>query len=139
RTRSPHSTLHVPAVRGGRAVHRHQGPVREARGNDLVFRATGGRRVRSVSGAGVLHAGRHRRRGRDRAEAVELVMLKVSVISPEAVLFEGETDSVVAPAYDGEVGILTGHAPLMALLGDGELRLGGAGRRFKVSGGFMQV
>jgi F-type H+-transporting ATPase subunit epsilon len=67
-------------------------------------------------------------------------MLKVSVISPEAVLFEGETDSVVAPAYDGEVGILTGHAPLMALLGDGQLRLGGgSGRRFNVSGGFMQV
>ena len=67
-------------------------------------------------------------------------MLKVSVISPEAVLFEGDADSVVAPAYDGEVGILTGHAPLMALLGDGELRLGGgSGRHFKVSGGFMQV
>ena len=67
-------------------------------------------------------------------------MLKVSVISPEAVLFEGETDSVVAPAYDGEVGILTGHAPLMALLGEGQLRLGGgSGRRFNVSGGFMQV
>jgi F-type H+-transporting ATPase subunit epsilon len=67
-------------------------------------------------------------------------VLKVSVISPEAVLFEGETDSVVAPAYDGEVGILTGHAPLMALLGEGELRLGtGSARRFKVSGGFMQV
>ena len=67
-------------------------------------------------------------------------MLKVSVISPEAVLFEGEADSVVAPAYDGEVGILTGHAPLMALLGDGQLRLGGAsGPRFTVSGGFMQV
>jgi len=67
-------------------------------------------------------------------------MLKVSVISPEAVLFEGETDSIVAPAYDGEVGILTGHAPLMALLGNGELRLGGgSGRRFQVSGGFMQV
>jgi F-type H+-transporting ATPase subunit epsilon len=65
-------------------------------------------------------------------------MLSVSVISPEAVLFEGETESVVAPAYDGEVGILTGHAPLMALLGEGELRLGG-GRRFTVSGGFMQV
>ncbi len=67
-------------------------------------------------------------------------MLKVSVISPEAVLFEGETDSVVAPAYDGEIGILTGHAPLMALLGNGELRLGtGSGRRFNVNGGFMQV
>jgi F-type H+-transporting ATPase subunit epsilon len=67
-------------------------------------------------------------------------MLKVSVISPEAVLFEGETSSVVAPAYDGEVGILTGHAPLMALLGDGQLRLGeGSGPNFTVSGGFMQV
>jgi F-type H+-transporting ATPase subunit epsilon len=67
-------------------------------------------------------------------------MLKVSVISPESVLFEGETDSVVAPAYDGLVGILTGHAPLMALLGDGQLRLGsGSGRTFNVSGGFMQV
>ncbi len=67
-------------------------------------------------------------------------MLKVSVISPEAVLFEGETDSVVAPAYDGEVGILTDHAPLMALLGQGQLRIGGgSGRRFNVSGGFMQV
>jgi F-type H+-transporting ATPase subunit epsilon len=67
-------------------------------------------------------------------------MLKVSVISPESVLFEGETDSVVVPAYDGEVGILTGHAPLMALLGNGELRVGaGSARRFKVSGGFLQV
>lgn len=67
-------------------------------------------------------------------------MLKVSVISPEAVLFEGETDSVVAPAFDGEIGILRGHAPLMALLGEGELRLGsGSGPRFRVGGGFMQV
>ena len=67
-------------------------------------------------------------------------MLKVSVISPEAVLFEGETDAVVAPAYDGEIGILTGHAPLMTLLGDGTLRLGGGGGpSFTVSGGFMQV
>lgn len=67
-------------------------------------------------------------------------MLKVSVISPESVLFEGEADSVVAPAYDGEVGILTGHAPMMAVLGTGELRLGSPGaRRFKVEGGFLQV
>jgi F-type H+-transporting ATPase subunit epsilon len=67
-------------------------------------------------------------------------MLHVSVISPEAVLFEGETEAVVAPAYDGEVGILTDHAPLMALLGEGELRLGGSGgRTFNVRGGFMQV
>jgi F-type H+-transporting ATPase subunit epsilon len=67
-------------------------------------------------------------------------MLNVSVISPEAVLFEGTTDAVVAPAFDGEVGILTGHAPLMTLLGKGVLRVGGeGGRRFNVEGGFLQV
>jgi F-type H+-transporting ATPase subunit epsilon len=67
-------------------------------------------------------------------------MLKVSVISPEAVLYEGEADSVVAPAFDGEVGILTGHAPMMTLLGKGTLRLGGSGgRTFSVDGGFLQV
>ena len=67
-------------------------------------------------------------------------MLNVSVISPEAVLYEGTTDSVVAPAYDGEVGILTGHAPMMALLGKGVLRLGGdSDKRFNVEGGFLQV
>ena len=65
-------------------------------------------------------------------------MLKVSVISPEAILFEGEADSVVAPAHDGEVGILTGHAPMMALLGKGVIRIG-SGQRFNVEGGFLQV
>ncbi|HEY6827284.1 MAG TPA: ATP synthase F1 subunit epsilon [Gemmatimonadaceae bacterium] len=68
-------------------------------------------------------------------------MLTISVISPEAVLYEGTTDSVVAPAFDGEVGILTGHAPMMTLLGKGVLRLGGggSGQRFNVDGGFLQV
>ena len=65
-------------------------------------------------------------------------MLTVSVISPEAVLFEGTTDSIVAPAFDGEVGILVGHAPMMTLLGKGTLRLG-TGASFRVEGGFLQV
>ena len=65
-------------------------------------------------------------------------MLKVSLISPEAVLFEGEAASVVAPAFDGEVGILDNHAPMMTLLGNGVLRLGG-GKSFNVEGGFLQV
>lgn len=68
-------------------------------------------------------------------------MLHVSVISPEQTLFEGDATSVVAPAHDGEVGILTGHAPMMALLGQGTLRVSGSGgdRRFTVAGGFLQV
>ena len=68
-------------------------------------------------------------------------MLHVSVISPEASLYEGDASSVVAPAYDGKVGILTGHAPMMTLLGKGELRIeGGAGeKKFTIEGGFLQV
>ncbi len=63
------------------------------------------------------------------------------MISPEAVLLEGEVQSVVAPAFDGEVGILPSHAPMVTLLGKGELRLGGGGadRRFTIEGGFLQV
>ena len=69
-------------------------------------------------------------------------MLKVSVISPERVLFEGEAASVVAPAFDGEVGILTDHAPMMTLLGRGSLRIAagsGTASRFEIEGGFLQV
>ena len=67
--------------------------------------------------------------------------LNVSVISPERTLFEGNVDSLVAPAFDGEVGILPGHAPMMTLLGKGTLRLGaeGSSGRFNVDGGFLQV
>jgi F-type H+-transporting ATPase subunit epsilon len=68
-------------------------------------------------------------------------MLHLSVISPEASLYEGDATSVVAPAFDGEVGILTGHAPMMTLLGKGDLRVEGAGgtKQFAIEGGFLQV
>ncbi len=66
-------------------------------------------------------------------------MLKVSVISPEATLFEGDAKQLVAPAFDGEVGILAGHAPMVTTLGTGELRIDDGAQRFKVAGGFMQV
>lgn len=67
--------------------------------------------------------------------------ISVAVISPERTIFEGEADLVVAPAWDGEVGILRGHAPMMVLLGSGDLRvrLEGREQRFYVSGGFLQV
>jgi len=67
--------------------------------------------------------------------------LQVSIISPIAVGFEGEGESVIAPAYDGQLGILYGHAPMMVLLGTGEVvvRDGGTVRRFHVSRGFLQV
>lgn len=67
--------------------------------------------------------------------------LHVSVITPEATIYEGEADQVVAPAHNGSLGILRGHAPLMALLGTGTLRIerGGKSTSYTVSGGFLQV
>jgi F-type H+-transporting ATPase subunit epsilon len=67
--------------------------------------------------------------------------LKVAVISPERTVFEGTAEQVVAPAWDGEVGILRGHAPMLVLLGAGEVRVrtGAQDQRFKITGGFLQV
>jgi F-type H+-transporting ATPase subunit epsilon len=68
-------------------------------------------------------------------------MLKVAIISPDATVYEGEADMVVAPAWDGEIGVLRGHAPMLVLLGAGEMRIrsGGTEQKFRVEGGFMQV
>jgi F-type H+-transporting ATPase subunit epsilon len=67
--------------------------------------------------------------------------LRVSVISPTAIGYEGEADSVVAPAHDGLLGILYGHAPMVVLLGSGTLvvKSEGSERRFHVARGFLQV
>ena len=68
--------------------------------------------------------------------------LKVRVVSPEKTVFEGAAASLVAPAWDGQVGILPGHAPFLVLLGAGELHVdlpGGGNEMFHVAGGVMKV
>lgn len=68
-------------------------------------------------------------------------VLSVEVVSPEAILYQGQATSVVAPAYDGLVGVLPRHAPMLTLLGRGilTLRTASGDRRFTVGGGFVQV
>jgi F-type H+-transporting ATPase subunit epsilon len=66
----------------------------------------------------------------------------VKVVSPEAILYQGTAASVIVPAYDGLLGILPRHAPMLALLGKGVLTVRGAeggDLRFTVGGGFVQV
>ncbi|HEX9579924.1 MAG TPA: F0F1 ATP synthase subunit epsilon [Gemmatimonadales bacterium] len=67
--------------------------------------------------------------------------MHVTIISPERAVYDGEATAVVAPAYDGEVGILPHHAPFMTLLGAGRLvvRRGGEASEYRVHGGFLQV
>lgn len=67
--------------------------------------------------------------------------IKVQVVSPEAILYDGSAMSLTVPAYDGLIGILPRHAPMLALLGRGSLKLktGSGERHFRVGGGFVQI
>jgi F-type H+-transporting ATPase subunit epsilon len=69
-------------------------------------------------------------------------LLHVRVVSPDRIVFDGEGSAVVAPAWDGQVGILPGHAPMLALVGSGVLsveRVGGGSDAFHVAGGVLKV
>jgi F-type H+-transporting ATPase subunit epsilon len=68
--------------------------------------------------------------------------LKVRVVSPAKVVYQGDAAALVAPAWDGQVGILPGHAPFIALLGAGYLDIdlpGGGSTRYWVGGGALKV
>jgi F-type H+-transporting ATPase subunit epsilon len=67
--------------------------------------------------------------------------MRCIVVTPEETILDVETDFVAAPLFDGEVGILPRHSPLIGRLGYGELRLkkGAETSRYYVDGGFLQV
>ena len=60
--------------------------------------------------------------------------------SPEKLVFAGEVEHVVVPGTEGEFGVLAGHAPLIAMLRPGILKiLGPNEQRILVVGGFAEV
>lgn len=68
--------------------------------------------------------------------------IRVQIVSAEKNLFDGEATMVVATAAYGEMGILPGHAPLLADLSPGQIRLHMADKTemvFYVSGGVIEV
>ena len=67
---------------------------------------------------------------------------QVSVVTPERVLFDGEANIVIARGVEGEVGIQTGHAPMLLALDIGTLFVrepDGTETRAAVHGGFLDV
>ena len=67
--------------------------------------------------------------------------LLLEIVTPERLAFSETVDSVVVPGIEGELGILPHHAPLLSMLGLGELRIrrGGTEESFAIVGGFVQV
>ena len=47
----------------------------------------------------------------------------LSVVTPEGAAWEGEAEMVIVPGADGEIGVLARHAPLVALLKAGGVRI----------------
>ena len=71
-----------------------------------------------------------------------MATLRVRVVTSEELVFEGEASSVVVPGWDGMVGILPSHAPMIALLGMGKLsvdRASGGAEEYYVAGGVLKV
>ena len=71
-----------------------------------------------------------------------MATIQVRVVSSEELAFEGEALSVVAPGWDGMVGILPNHAPMITLLGEGKLsvdRAGGGAEEYQVAGGVLKM
>lgn len=68
--------------------------------------------------------------------------LSVDIVAADRHVWTGAARSVVAPAHDGEVGILAGHTPLLALLTSGTIRVtttSGSTVSIAVDGGFFSV
>lgn len=68
--------------------------------------------------------------------------IEVHVVTPEREVWTGAAAEVIARGVDGDVGILTGHAPMLIRLAIGPLHVqeeGGAWLRAVVDGGFLHV
>ena len=66
----------------------------------------------------------------------------LEIVSPERLLLARQVDMVVIPAYEGELGVLPGHALMIVLLRGGEIRLYQGNEvtdRLYVSGGFAEI
>ena len=64
-------------------------------------------------------------------------MLKLKIVSPEKIEFEGEVESVKVPGMLGNFEILTGHAPLISSLKQGIVEYDG--NQLPINGGFVEV
>jgi len=69
------------------------------------------------------------------------VTLMVRVITPDRTVWDAPSEEVILPATSGQLGILTGHAPLLTAIGNGVMRVKADGKwsAIAVMGGFAEV
>lgn len=66
---------------------------------------------------------------------------ELSLVTPEGAVFEGEAQMLVVPGSAGEIGVLARHAPLVAMLKAGEIRIQADGQwtSFAAGPGYFKV
>lgn len=67
--------------------------------------------------------------------------LQLEIVTPEGKAFSNQVDIVVVPGVEGELGVLTLHAPLVTTLAPGELRYtyGGQDHSLAIGEGVVEV
>jgi F-type H+-transporting ATPase subunit epsilon len=65
----------------------------------------------------------------------------LSLVTPEGAAFEGEAEMLIVPGAAGEIGVLARHAPLVAMLKAGEIRVKASGewQAFAAGPGYFKV
>ena len=65
----------------------------------------------------------------------------LSLVTPEGAAYEGEAEMLIVPGVAGEIGVLARHAPLVAMLKAGEIRIkaGGSWQAFAAGPGYFKV
>jgi F-type H+-transporting ATPase subunit epsilon len=66
---------------------------------------------------------------------------KVRVISPQRILFEGDTTMIIAPGQEGDLGILKNHMPIVVALRQGSVCVmnGNQKETFDIQGGYLDM
>ena len=68
-------------------------------------------------------------------------MLQLKIVSPEKIEFDGAVESVLVPGTIGQFEILTGHAPIISSLGEGQVVYTAPDGKHTIDicGGFVEV
>ena len=68
-------------------------------------------------------------------------LLDCTILTPEKLIYEGEAGFAVVQAYNGEMGFLYDHSPLISMLGIGEVRLRNPKTTdyFVIEGGIVEI
>lgn len=68
-------------------------------------------------------------------------MLKLKIVSPEKIVYDGEVESVLVPGTQGSFEILTDHAPIISSLEPGKVEYATADgkQQLMIAGGFVEV